>query len=205
MSHKVICINRHCGSGGHVIGKMVADELGIAYYDHNLLEMALEYGDLSDSKGLKSFLRSDEKAPNKAFYRLHYEGNENVEKERPAEDIVFQLQRDLIRQFTKEEDCVIVGRCASASLEGEDVSKLSVFVTASQEYRVESIMKTDNMNKVAAKRHVISKDRQRKNYYACYTKLDWLDPVNYDMLLNSETLGFEKCKQLLCDYYKNVM
>ena len=44
MAHKVICINRRCGSGGHIIGEMVAKELGIKYYDKNLLELALEYG-----------------------------------------------------------------------------------------------------------------------------------------------------------------
>ena len=59
MAHKVICINRRCGSGGHIIGEMVAKELGIKYYDKNLLELALEYGGLDQTK---AFENADEKA-----------------------------------------------------------------------------------------------------------------------------------------------
>ncbi|MCD7825170.1 MAG: cytidylate kinase-like family protein [Clostridiaceae bacterium] len=205
MARKVICINRRCGSGGHIIGDMVAKELNIGYYDHNLLDMALDHGGLNDAKALKRFRRADEKAPNKAFYRLHYEGNENVQKERPASDIIFQLQKDLIKKFTKEEDCVIVGRCANVILEEEGVEHLSVFITASQDYRVRQIMETNHLNKLAAQRQVNSTDKRRKNYYYCYTKRDWLELSNYDLILNSETMGFEKCTKLLCEYYRNAM
>lgn len=205
MAHKVICINRRCGSGGHIIGEMVAKELGIAYYDHNLLDMALEYGDLKDSKGLKHFLRSDEKAPNKAFYKLQYEGNDKVKKESPASDIVFHLQKDLITRFAQEEDCVIIGRCANNILEKEDVSVLSVFVTASKDYRVEHIMENDHLGKIAASRHVALTDKRRGDYYHCYTRADWLDPMNYELILNSETFGFEHCVKALCDCYNNIM
>ncbi len=205
MSHKVICINRLCGSGGHIIGKMVADELGIGYYDHNLLDMALEYGDLHDSKGIKSFLRADERATNKAFYRLRCEGNENVEKEKPATATIFQLQRDLILNFTQEEDCVIIGRCADYILESADVSMLSVFVTAPKDFRVSHIMTSDNLTKSRAERHVGQTDKRRKDYFYCFTKQDWMDPQIYDMILNSDKLGYDKCTKLLCDCYHDLL
>mgnify|MGYP000780665546 FL=1 len=105
MAHKVICINRRCGSGGHIIGEMVANQLGIKYYDKNLLTLALEYGGLTESK---EYQNADEKATNSAFYRLLYEGNEKVEKGKPATDTLFQLQRDLMREIVQKEDCVIV-------------------------------------------------------------------------------------------------
>lgn len=205
MAHKVICINRTCGSGGHLIGEQVAKELGIGYYDHNLLDMALEYGDLHGSKDVQSFKNADEKATNPAFYRLRYEGNEKVEHGKPATETVFQLQRDLIREITQEEDCVVVGRCANCILDPAKVDFLSVFVTASFDYRVAHIMQSDQLSKFQAERRTKQIDKRRKDYYYCFTKTQWQDYTNYDMMLNSETVGFDNCVKLLCNYFENIL
>lgn len=202
MAHKVICINRRCGSGGHIIGETVANRLGIKYYDKNLIDMALEYGGLSDSK---EYQKADEKATNSAFYRLQYEGNDKVEKGKPATETLFQLQRDLMREITQKEDCVIVGRCADYILEPDKVDFLSVFVTASFEYRVKHMMETDHLNKRQAIVQTKKIDKRRENYYYHFTKREWKDAKHYDILLNSESLGFEKCTRLLCDCYHNLL
>ena len=202
MAHKVICINRRCGSGGHIIGEMVANQLGIKYYDKNLLTLALEYGGLTESK---EYQNADEKATNSAFYRLLYEGNEMVEKGKPATDTLFQLQRDLMREIVQKEDCVIVGRCADFILENDDVNLLSVFVTASLEYRVNHLMEIDHLNKRQALAQAKKIDKRRESYYHYFTKREWKDAKHYDLLLNSQRLGFDKCTKLLCDYYQNIL
>lgn len=202
MAHKVICINRRCGSGGHIIGEMVANELGIRYYDKNLITMALEYGGLEHSK---TFQNADEKATNSAYYRLQYEGNDKVEKGRPATETLFQLQRDLMREIAQKEDCVIVGRCADYILQSENVSLLSVFVTASFEYRVQHMMETDHLNKRQAIVQTKKIDKRRENYYYHFTKREWKDAKHYDILLNSQNLGFDKCTKILCDCYHNIL
>lgn len=201
MAHKVICINRRCGSGGHIIGEMVANQLGIKYYDRNLLSLALEYGGLDSSK----YEKVDEKATNSAFYRLLYEGNEKVEKGKPANETLFQLQRDLMREIAQKEDCVIIGRCGDYILEHEDIKLFSVFVTASLEYRINHIMEQDHLNKRQATIQTKKIDKRRENYYHYFTKREWKDAKHYDILLNSQRLGFDKCKQLICDYYLNIL
>lgn len=202
MAHKVICINRRCGSGGHIIGELVAKELGIKYYDKNLLELALEYGGLDQSR---AFAKADEKATNSAFYRLQYEGNEKVEKGKPATETLFQLQKDLMREITSSEDCVIIGRCGDFVLDPAEVDFVSVFVTAPFDARVEHIMAQDKLNKRQAVVQTKKIDKRREDYYHYFTKKDWKDAKNYDLVLNSYALGYEKCAKLLVEFYKNIL
>ena len=204
MAHKVICINRRCGSNGHIIGEMVSNELGIKYYDRNLLSMALQYGGLENDKAFQKAV-ADEKMANQAFYRLQYGGNEKVEKGKPVEDTIFQLQRDLMREIAEKEDCVLVGRCADFILDTADVNMLSVFVTAPMEYRVEQIMAENHLNKRQAISHIKKTDKRRSSYYYYFTKREWKDAKHYDLLLNSEKLGMENCVKLLCNYYKEIL
>ena len=103
MAHRIICISRACGSGGKVIGQKVASKLGIGFYDSNLLDMAKEHGGISST----SLDKADEKATNPFYFKPLYEGNENVEKERPATETLFQLQSAVIRQIASEEDCAV--------------------------------------------------------------------------------------------------
>lgn len=202
MAHKVICINRRCGSGGHIIGEMVANELGIKYYDKNLLDLALEYGGLDKTK---QFHRADEKATNSAFYRLQYDGNDRVDKGKPANDTLFQLQRDLMREITQKEDCVLVGRCADYVLDRNVVNMLSVFITAPFDFRVKRIMDENNLSRHQAIIHTKKIDKRREDYYHYFTKQDWKNTKHYQIILNSETLGFQKCSKLLCDCYHNLL
>lgn len=202
MAHKVICINRRCGSGGHIIGEMVANELGIKYYDRNLLDLALEYGGLDKSK---EYHKADEKATNSAFYRLQYKGNDKVDKGKPINDTLFQLQRDLMREITQKEDCVLIGRCANFILDRDSVDFLSVFVTAPFDFRVKHMMEQDNLNKRQAIIQTKKIDKRREDYYHYFTKQDWRSTSNYEIVLNSQTLGFQKATQLLCECYKNIL
>lgn len=202
MAHKVICINRRCGSGGHIIGEMVANELGIKYYDRNLLDLALEYGGLDKSD---EFHRADEKATNAAFYRLQYKGNEKVDKGKPINDTLFQLQRDFMREIAQKEDCVLVGRCADFILDRNKVDVLSVFITAPFDFRVKNIMEQNNLNKRQAIVHTKRTDKRREDYYHYFTKQEWKNNKNYEMVLNSQTLGLNRCTKLLCYYYHELL
>lgn len=202
MRHKAICINRLCGSGGHIIGEMAAKELGIGYYDKNLLELALDYGEISSSKKYHSV---DEKATNPAFYRLQYEGNDKVDKGKPANETLFQLQRDYMKEIVAKEDCVLIGRCADFVLANEDVDMLSVLVVAPLEERVAHLQQTDNLNARQATAQAKKIDKRRGDYYNYFTKRNWKNWDHYDLILNSATLGYDTCVKLLIDYYKNIL
>ena len=104
-----------------------------------------------------------------------------------------------MREIVQKEDCVIVGRCADFILENDDVNLLSVFVTASLEYRVNHLMEINHLNKRQALAQAKKIDKRRESYYHYFTKREWKDAKHYDLLLNSQRLGFDKCTKLLCD------
>ena len=201
MRHTVICIGRESGSGGKVIGQEVAKRLGIEFYDSNLLEMAKEYGGITSD----SLDKSDEKATNQFYYKLLYEGNENVVQERPATEMLYQLQSDVIKKIARTHDCVIVGRCADYVLKDEAVNKISIFITAPAEARADRIMKTENLSNMQAKSFIKKTDTRRKNYYNYFSKQKWGGKDNYDMTINSHSLGIEGTTDLICQIYKNYL
>ncbi|MCI5640379.1 MAG: cytidylate kinase-like family protein [Lachnospiraceae bacterium] len=201
MRHKIICIDRACGSGGKEIGHRVADKLGIGFHDSNLLEMAKEHGGITSD----SLDNSDEKATNPFYYKLIYEGNENAPQERPATEMLFHLQSAVIQQLAKEEDCVIVGRCADFVLKDEDVDVISVFITSPVAHRIEREMEVDDMSYAQAKKFVRKMDFRRRNYYNYFAKGDWGKKNTYDMVLNSDKLGIDGTVNVLCALYEQIM
>ncbi len=202
MAHKALCINRLAGSGGHVVGEMVAKKLGIGYYDSNLLQMAVEYGGLLESSQLQKYLDADEKMPNKAFFKLLDEGNENVPKGSSASDSIYEIQQKLIRELANREDCVIVGRCAGETLSAmENVDVLKVFIMAPHDFRVDTIMAKYDWTKREAEHEIKKLDRRRKDYFYNYTRKDWLDNEIYDVIVNTGSLGFERSAELLAGFF----
>lgn len=202
MKHKIICIGRESGSGGKIIGQKVAERLGISFYDSNLLEMAKEYGGITSD----SLDKSDEKATNQFYYKLLYEGNENVVQERPATEMLHQLQSDVIRQLAEKEDCVIVGRCADFILkQDENVNAVSIFITSPIDTRIEHNMQINNMTNSQAKAFTKKTDNQRKNYYNYFSKRKWGAKDNYDITLNSGALGEVGTVDAICKIYEHFM
>lgn len=206
MAHRIIALSRQSGSGGAYIGARVAEELGIVCYNEQLLNMALEFGDLDEASHADLFRRFDERKPNLAFYRLYDEGNAHVSKGLPAADTVFELQKKLIIDIAHKEDAIIVGRGAGWALrDDEDVRLLTVYIVGSFEDRVARAMENSNMTLSQAKRFVKKTDKRRGDFYYYTTKHSWGDYTNYQLILNSEKLGVEKCVDILCNLYKNVM
>ena len=114
MSKRIITINRMYGSGGRAIGKALAEELGIGFYDKELIEIAakdknIPFGNLADV---------DEKRPGAWSFPVNHEIQISQDyRAIPMNDILFELQRDIILSLSDKEDCVIVGRCANHILQ----------------------------------------------------------------------------------------
>lgn len=198
MAHKIITINRLSGSGGGHIGEMVAQKLGISCYDEQLRDMALDFGDLDESKHAEIFKKlHDEKKPNLAFYRTYDEGNENVMPQMSALDTVFDLEKKIMLNVSKEEDAVIIGRCSNWIFKAEDVKLLSIFIMGSLQSRIDRVVANSDMDPTEAKRHIRKIDRQRDDYYYYITKGDRDDVQNYGMILNSGVYGEETCADII--------
>ena len=142
MKKHVIALGRQFGSGGREIGRKLSESLGFAYYDRELLKLAAERAEV----GEELFADKDEKAGNPWLFKAFYQGGPKVKQGQSAEDVLFQMQSEIIRELAEKEDCIIVGRCADLVLTGQDVDCLSLFICAPFEWRVHHRMELENLD-----------------------------------------------------------
>ena len=196
LCHKIICISRQFGSGGREIGMEAARALGIQCYDKQLITLASVRGELNHEK-LTLF---DEKRENPWFYEAVCEGPYQG-KSFPA--ALFQLQSDVIRSIARNEDAVIIGRCADQVLKGmEGIRLLTVYITAPFEHRVRRKMELEQVDWDEAKALVKKTDRQRDLYYRSHTGKNWGDPSHYDLYFDSSQQSKEEIVGKIVEAYQ---
>lgn len=181
MKYKVITISREYGSGGREIGRLVADRLGIDFYDWELVSRTAAESGMSEEK-VKEFEESYSLLP---FYDP-MEPRETFS----VEDRTYLTQCKVIRDMADKGPCVIVGRAAEHVLEGRD-NVLTTFVYSDRERRINRVAAALNTTALEADRKISKMDRQRSHYYHHYTGNTWGDPPNYHVMLNSGLLGIE--------------
>lgn len=198
----VITIARQYGSGGRTIGKMLAQELGIHYYDRELLKLA------SDESGINEalFAQADEKLKNTSLFRIakNVYGGELIPPDSDdftSTDNLFNYQAKIIRELAQEESCVIIGRCADYVLKEYD-NVLSVFIHAPKDFCIEKAGEVLNLTGRELERYIAKTDKYRAEYYKYHTGREWTDARNYDLCLNSSKLGYERCVQEIIAYMK---
>ena len=193
----IITISRQNGSGGHEIGQRLAKELGIPFYDKELIEMAAKRSGMS-----QEILESiDEDATNSLLYSLStgafLMGNRFAPTgDVPLNDKLFFVQFDIIRQAAQDGSCVVVGRCADYVLR-DNPDALHVFVHAPMEKRVERISQKYNLSPAKAKERIVRTDKRRISYYNYYSDTKWGAIQNYDLCIDSGTLGVDNAVELL--------
>ena len=196
MSKRIITINRMYGSGGRAIGKALAEELGIGFYDKELIEIAakdknIPFGDLADV---------DEKRPGAWSFPVNHEIQISQDyRAIPMNDVLFELQRDIILSLSDKEDCVIVGRCANHILQDRT---LSVFIYAPFETRVKNVMERLDREEKAARKLVKRMDKERRSYYEFFTDEKWLDMGQYDLCIDSSKFTTEEIVKILKEAYE---
>lgn len=197
----VITIAREYGSGGKTIGKRLAEELGVAYYDRELLRLA------SDESGINEqlFAGADEKLRSTLLFKTAkgaYTG-ELIPPE--SDDFVsnqnlFNFQAKVIRELAEKESCVIIGRCADYILKDMD-NVLRIYVHAPFDFCVREAKRLHpSMGDEEVARYVRKTNRRRADYYQYYTGRNWKNADNYDLCLNSSALTWEQCIALVKAY-----
>ena len=196
---QVITIGRQYGSGGREVGETLARELGIHFYDKNILRMN------SDESGIKEsyFYLADEKAGNKLLYRIINSLKPELREPSFGSDVVsadnlFRFQSEVIRKLAAEESCVIIGRCAEYLLKGTE-GLLRVYVYADMDYRIRRITRLGYYEPDEVAKNIRRMDKERREYHRYYTGLDWEDLNNYDLLVNTGTLGIDGAVRVIRD------
>lgn len=134
-NHLIIAIGRQYGSGGREIGRRVANKLGIAFYDNELITLAAEHADMDPAVAAKSEERATSGFLFSSSAMAHGISPSLSMYNAPLTERIFLAQTEVIRSLAAKEDCVIIGRCADYILHDEP-GLLSVFVYADPETRV---------------------------------------------------------------------
>ena len=194
MSNRIITISREFGSGGRTIGRKLAEKLGIPCYDQEIIEkIAVESGLAKEYIAESSEYTSYGGWLSGAFVPRDMNGHS-------LQDDLWIIQNEIIKKLADEGPCVIVGRCADYILRGE-ADLLRVFIHADMEKRAERIVAVYGENANSPEKRLKDKDKRRAAYYNYYTDCKWGDKGNYDLILNSSTLGIDKCVDILSKIY----
>lgn len=189
-SQLIISVGREFGSAGHEIAEELAKHYNIDLLDHNLLDEIASEKEV-DPESLK---HHDEKIKNKLFHRT-VKGFSSS----PEENVSLLQFEYLRRKASNGDSFVVVGRCSESVLKEYDCM-ISIFVLGDRAKKRERVMKLYNLDESMADKFMTEKDTKRKRYHNSYCEGKWGDSRNYDISINSSTLGVDKTVKLLVDY-----
>lgn len=198
MSNRIITINRMYGSNGRILGRAIAEQLGIPFYDKELIQMASEKNNIP----YKELEKADEKRANQ--WQLPLRDAMQMDPQyysHPINDVLFEAQCKIIRELAEKEDCVIVGRCANYILKEKC---RSVFIHAPYEYRVQTIMERIGREERSARSMVKKVDKERRSYYEYFTDERWMDLSHYDLCIDSSKFSQKHILQMLEAVYNDM-
>ena len=196
----IITIGRQFGSGGRYVGRLLAEKLGVPFYDKELLSEAAKQSGICE----EILEDHDEKPTRSLLFSLvtgmqHHVGSGNFYMDMPLNHRIFLAQFDAIRKLAEEGSCVIVGRCADYVLR-EDPDTVSVFVKADMPSKIARAVKYYGVEEDKAEERIRKADKQRASYYNYYATATWGDVDNYDLVVDTGVLGVEGAVELIAKF-----
>lgn len=178
----IIVIGRQYGSGGHDIGKVLADKLGYDFYDQDIIKMAAKTtGMTSEFIG-----KREETMTNSLLYDLVNQMYQyKDEREQAPKDKIFAAESKVIRELSDKGNCVIIGRCSDYILR-DNKRVLKVFFNAPLESRIKRVMKRQGVEYSEAQHRIRKTDKYRADNYRYYTGRIWGASSNFDLTINTD-------------------
>ena len=199
MEKRIITISREYGAGGLPVGRIVAEKLGIPFYDKKLVEHVAE----ESSFAPKFIEEHGEHSPSGSMvsYAFAPQGVPGVMNGLSTSDYLWNVQCNVILQLAEKGPCVIVGRNADYILKDrKDV--LNVFLHADIPHRVERVLEA-NPDEKNPEGRIAARDKRRRLNYQHYTGRTWAMSQNYHICLDTSVLGYEQCAEIILNAVKN--
>ena len=179
----VITISREYGSGGHYVGKLLAEKLGINFYDKEIINLtSKEYG------FNKNYIKQNEEQSVKSS--IYYTND----------DKLFESESKVIESLAKKEACVIVGRCADYVLRNRKHT-IKIFLYSDMNSKINRSVKYYGIEKATAEKEINKINKQRAKHYNHFTNREWNSFDNYDLAINVDKLGVEETAEMI----KNII
>ena len=205
MDNKIILtIGRQFGSGGREVGQKLAKELGIGYYDKELMALAAKESGLSE----EFFEKADEKASSGLAYAFtmgySYMGLFPPYADVLSNDRLFLYQSDTIRNLAEKGSCVIVGRCADYILR-DNPRCVNVFISSSREDRIARLCHLHSISEDAAEEKMNKADKRRAEYYNYYSYKTWGAAATYHLCIDSSVLGIDETVSYIEEFVRKKL
>lgn len=200
-SNYVITISREFGSGGREIGQLLAQRFGFRYYDSDLIRLAAEKSGFSpeyveqNEQSLKNPVLHD-------FFSWYAGPLE--QSDLPMVDQLFVKESELIRELSRKDSCVIVGRLANYILKDLPTA-YHVFVSADFDTETATVAQRDHISLQAAAAKLKKVNHERAIHCKHFTKTDWGNAKNYDLCIRSDDFGIEEAARIIGDLFQKKM
>ncbi|MCI6035011.1 MAG: cytidylate kinase-like family protein [Firmicutes bacterium] len=196
MSHYAITITRQFGSLGRPIARELAEELGINYYDRDIVESVAQKTNLSVSE-----ISNNEEVASNSFWKMKFP---IISETRMVQDHIFEVQKNIIQDIAAREDCIIVGRCSDYVLK-EHKMCIHIYIFASEEQRMKNCVEVLHLEPQEAKRMIKDVDRARDSYHTRYAGYLPNDENHQDIMINSGLLGTKGTAQALAEIIRKKL
>ena len=205
----VIAINRELGSGGRTVGRKLAERLHVEFYDKALIKTleerySLTVEEIEQLKGrshnwlaeLKRALFASEGVAVTSNYILAVPGDKPIQ---PTTYDMFKAEQEILKSIAAEESCVIAGRSGFYVFR-DHPNHLSVLIQASMPFRIERVMRKQNMTREQAVKTIEKIDKMRENYIKEFTKTSRYDTRNYDLVITADGKTEDQIVDIILKY-----
>lgn len=194
MASNIITISRQYGSGGREVGKKLANILGYAYYDKEIINQAVDESPISK----EMMEKNDENIGSSFSYYLSFTHGSNDDASLPLPDRVFMVQSKVIKELAAEGPCVIIGRSADYILRDEP-SLLRVLIYGDMQSRIARVMERNNLTEKGAIARIKRIDKGRALYYEQFTGNKWCDAFEHDISISTSKYGIDGTAEILAN------
>lgn len=196
----VITIAREYGSGGHLLGEMLSQKLGIGLYDKEFIGLAAKRSGMDE----QFIMKNEQSIP--SFWMkciLSKNSEQPVESSLSSDDILFVSESKIIQELADKESCIIVGRCADFVL--KDYPKvLKIFCYSDEQSAVQRCVDEYGLSKTDAVSEIRRINRSRIHHYEYYTGNKWGEPHHYNLMLNTGSISLETACKLVGEVYRKL-
>ena len=193
MGHLVITIGCEYGAKGNAIGRKIAEDLNIKFYNRDLVDEIIEEVGIP-----KEIMEKVEEGGTIAGKGAEGDVRGSFSKYADLTDRAIHVQKQIIRKLAEKESCVIIGRSADYILKDRD-DVLNVFIHGDMPEKTQRIMGLYNVEEKEAVKMMADTDKRRMTNYNFYTEQKWGKASNYTLCLNSSQLGYDRCEKIILD------
>jgi cytidylate kinase len=204
----VITINRELGSGGRTVGRKLADELVVDFYDKAVIKALEEKYRLApeEIEGLKGrshsvwaeLKRAIIGSNNEAVAKF-YQNTSPVKSYPPTSQEMFETEQEILKALAEEESCVVAGRSGFYVFR-DHPNHLNIFIQATMPFRLERVMRKQNMTEEEARKTIEKVDKMRENYIKKYTKTSRYDTRNYNLVITADGKTEDEIVELILKF-----